>query len=157
MMLLGTFIGQQFTNKADYEDLDFFPFPSVNSAQGQDSIDAPIDGFMLSKSPKNADSAKQLLQYLSTGEAQMTYLASDPTSIAAGKDAKTDTYTPLQKKAQEIIGSAKHIAQFLDRDTRPDFASTVMIPSLQQFIGKPDDIDGLLKSIEDQKKSIFIG
>ena len=157
MMLLGTFIGQQFTVKADYDDLDFFPYPSINTAQGQDSIDAPIDGFMLSKAPKNVDGAKALLQYLSTGEAQMIYLASDPTSIAAGKDAKTDTYTPLQKKAQQIIGSAKHIAQFLDRDTRPDFASTVMIPSIQQFIGKPDDIDNLLKSIEDQKKSIFIG
>ena len=32
-----------------------------------------------------------------------------------------------------------------------------MIPSIQQFLGKPDDIDGLLKSIEDQKKAIFIG
>jgi hypothetical protein len=32
-----------------------------------------------------------------------------------------------------------------------------MIPSLQQFINKPDDIDGLLKSIEDQKKGIFVG
>ena len=157
MMLLGTFIGQQFTNKADYDDLDFFPFPQITAANNQDSIDAPIDGFMLSKSPKNVEGAKQLLQFLSTGEAQMIYLASDPTSIAAGKDAKTDSYTPLQKKAQEIIGSAKHIAQFLDRDTRPDFASTVMIPSLQQFIQNPQDVDGLLKSMEDQKKSIFIG
>jgi multiple sugar transport system substrate-binding protein len=157
MMLLGSFIGEQFTNQADHDDLDFFAFPEVNQQFGQDSVDAPIDGFMLSKSPKNVDGAKQLLQFLSTGEAQMTYLASDPTSVAAGKDAKTDTYTPLQKKAQEIIGQAKHIAQFLDRDTRPDFASTVMIPSIQQFLGKPDDIDGLLKSIEDQKNSIFIG
>ena len=157
MMLLGTFIGQQFTNKADYDDLDFFPYPQVNAQYDQDSIDAPIDGFMLSKSPKNVEGAKQLLQFLSTGEAQMVYLASDPTSIAAAKDAKTDTYTPLQKKAQEIIGSAKHIAQFLDRDTRPDFASTVMIPSLQQFLQSPSDVDTLLKSMEDQKKSIFIG
>src|SRR5438270_486824 len=50
MMLLGTFIGQQFTNKADYDDLDFFPYPQVDAQWGQDSIDAPIDGFMLSKS-----------------------------------------------------------------------------------------------------------
>ena len=129
----------------------------MNAEYSQDSIDAPIDGFMLSKSPKNVDGAKQLLQFMSTGEAQMVYLASDPTSIAAAKDAKTDSYTPLQKKAQEIIGSAKHIAQFLDRDTRPDFASTVMIPSLQQFLQTPGDVDTLLKSMEDQKKSIFIG
>jgi hypothetical protein len=54
-----------------------------------------------------------------------------------------------EKKSAEIIGASKNIAQFLDRDTRPDFASTVMIPSLQQFIRAPEDIDGLLKSIED--------
>ncbi len=48
------------------------------------------------------------------------------------------------------------ISQFLDRDTRPDFASTVMIPALQQFYKTPDDIDGLTKSIEEQKKTIFV-
>ena len=43
----------------------------------------------------------------------------------------------------------------MDRDTRPDFASTVMIPALQSFIKNPKDIDGLIKSIEKQKKTIF--
>ena len=63
-----------------------------------------------------------------------------PTRAARGrKDADTSSYTALQKKADEIIGGAKHLTQFMDRDTRPDFTSTVMIPSLQQFIGNPDD------------------
>ena len=31
-----------------------------------------------------------------------------------------------------------------------------MIPSLQEFIKNPDDVDGLTKSIEEQKKSIFV-
>jgi multiple sugar transport system substrate-binding protein len=157
MMLLGTFIGEQFTSQADHDDLDFFAYPELASANGQDSIDAPIDGFMLSKSPKNPEGAKQLLQYLGSGEAAMIFLQSSPNSVAAPKDADTSKYTALQKKSAEVIGSAKHIAQFLDRDTRPDFASTVMIPSLQQFLNAPDNIDALLKSIEDQKKSIFIG
>ena len=43
----------------------------------------------------------------------------------------------------------------MDRDTRPDFASTVMIPAIQHFIKNPKDIDGLVNSIENQKKSIF--
>ena len=64
--------------------------------------------------------------------------------------------TPLQKKSAELISGAEQISQFLDRDTRPDFASTVMIPALQQFIKNPDDIDGLTKSIEQQKKTIFV-
>ena len=32
-----------------------------------------------------------------------------------------------------------------------------MIPSLQAFIRNPEDVDGLTKSIEDQKNSIFGG
>jgi multiple sugar transport system substrate-binding protein len=111
----------------------------------------------MAKSPKNPDGAKQLLQYLGSGEAADIFLASNPNNVAAMKGADTSKYTALQKKSADIIGSAKHIAQFLDRDTRPDFASTVMIPSLQQFLQTPNDVDNLLKSIEDQKKSIFIG
>jgi multiple sugar transport system substrate-binding protein len=80
---------------------------------------------------------------------------SDPTVIAVNTGADTGGYSKLQKKAVEFVGGAKQISQFLDRDTRPDFASTVMIPALQQFIKSPSDIDGLTKSIESQKKSIF--
>jgi multiple sugar transport system substrate-binding protein len=157
MMLLGSFIGEQFTNQADHDDLDFFAYPEVNSQYGQDSVDAPIDGFMLSKSPRNVAGAKQLLEFLGTSEAANIWLASNPNNVGAPKDTDTSKYTPLQKKAAEIISSAKNIAQFLDRDTRPDFASTVMIPSIQQFLKAPDDLDPLLKSMDDQKNSIFIG
>jgi hypothetical protein len=30
-----------------------------------------------------------------------------------------------------------------------------MIPSLQAFLNKPNDVNGLVKSIQQQKKSIF--
>ena len=52
-------------------------------------------------------------------------------------------YTPLQKKEAALIASTKHIAQYMDRDTRPDFASTVMIPSLQSFLNDPTNVNGL--------------
>jgi multiple sugar transport system substrate-binding protein len=157
MYLLGMFVGQQFTEQADRDDLDFFAFPELDSANGQDSVEAPIDGFMISKSPKNLEGAKALMAYLAKPESQVTYLKSDPNNIAANSDADTSGYNALQKKAVELIGGAKHISQFLDRDTRPDFASTVMIPSLQSFLNDPNDVDGLTKSIEDQAKSIFAG
>ena len=38
-------------------------------------------------------------------------------------------YNALQKKASELIGAAKSISQFLDRDADPTFASTVVIPA----------------------------
>jgi multiple sugar transport system substrate-binding protein len=155
MYVLGSFVGQQFEGKA-LEDIDFFPFPEINSEYGQDAVEAPIDGFMMAKSPKNEAAAKALLEYLGGADAQNTYLKSDPNNVATNNEADTSGYNAIQKKANEMISGAKQISQFLDRDTRPDFASTVMIPALQQFIKTPDDIDGLTKSIEQQKKTIFV-
>ena len=113
-------------------------------------IDAPIDGFMVSKTPKNVDGAKSFMEYLSTGEAQGIFLASSPNNVATGKDADTSKYTPFQKKMAEIIGSSQKIAQFLDRDTRPDFAGANGMQSfLQKFIGAPtQDLDAYLKGIQ---------
>jgi multiple sugar transport system substrate-binding protein len=105
--------------------------------------------------PKNEDGAKQFLKFTGTAEAENVLLKANNTVIGASTEADASNYTGLQKKAAEFIGSAESIAQFLDRDTRPDFASTVMIPGLQSFIKNPSDVDGLTKSLENQKKSIF--
>ncbi|RZS87519.1 multiple sugar transport system substrate-binding protein [Motilibacter rhizosphaerae] len=156
MYLLGSFVGQQYKG-AQLDDLDFFPFPEINSQYGQDSIDAPIDGVMMAKKPKNEAGAKALLEFFGSPEGIEAYLKTDSNDVAANKQASTANYNALQKKSQEIIASTKNIAQFMDRDTRPDFASTVMIPSLQDFIKNPKDIDGLTKKIESQAKSIFTG
>jgi multiple sugar transport system substrate-binding protein len=155
MYLLGSFVGQQFTNAADHADLDFFPYPAINPKWGQDSLDAPIDGFMLSKKPQNIAGAKALLTYLGSAAAANTYLATDTNDVGANKHTSTAHYNVLQKKAAKLIASSKHIAQYMDRDTRPDFASTVMIPALQQFLNNPKDINGLVSSIQKQKKAIF--
>ena len=155
MYLLGSFVGEQFTEQADKDDLDFFAFPELDSTIGQDSVEAPIDGFMISKSPKNLEGAKALVHYLGQPTSAEAYVKANPNNIAANSNSDTSGYSALQKKSVELIGAAKHISQFLDRDTRPDFASTVMIPSLQTFLNSPDDVDGLTKSIEDQAKSIF--
>jgi multiple sugar transport system substrate-binding protein len=155
MYLLGSFVAQQATNPNDHADLDFFAYPMINPNHGQDSLDAPIDGFLMSKKAKNTDEAKQLLRYLGSAAAANIYLKSDPNDVAANKRASTAHYNALQKKAAKLIAGSKHIAQYMDRDTRPDFASTVMIPALQQFLNKPNDVKSLTKSIEKQKKSIF--
>jgi multiple sugar transport system substrate-binding protein len=156
MYLLGSFVAQQFKG-ADLDDLDFFGFPEVDSTIGTGAVEAPIDGFMISKKAKNAAGAKEVLKYLGTAEAQSIYLKSDPSDVGANSKTDSSGYNALQKKAASFIGEAKQISQFLDRDANPTFASTVMIPALQKFIGDPNDIDGLLKSIESQAKSIYTG
>ncbi len=81
---------------------------------------------MMSASPKNDAGAKALLKYVGGAEAQGLAVKSDPSVIATNSGVDTSGYTALQKKAVEFVASAKSIAQFMDRDTRPDFASTVM-------------------------------
>ncbi|WP_328224301.1 ABC transporter substrate-binding protein [Streptomyces sp. NBC_00310] len=155
MYLLGSFVGQQFTDQADLDDLDFFAFPEIDPAYGQDTVEAPTDGFMLSKAPKNKAAAVELLEFLGTPEAEQIYLKADPNVVAASTKADTSSYTPLQKKAYEMISGAKSLTQYMDRDSRPDFTSTVMQPALQKFIRDPKGVDSLLSSIERQKKTIF--
>lgn len=155
MYLLGSFVAQQFTNQADLDDLDFFPFPVINSAYGQDTVEAPTDGFMVSKSPKNHDGVVKLLEYLGTPAAEELYLKTDPSVEAASSKASTSAYSALQKKAFDMISGAKSLTQFMDRDSRPDFTSTVMQPGLQKFLQNPKGVDSLLSSIERQKKTIF--
>ncbi|MFG2554508.1 ABC transporter substrate-binding protein [Streptomyces sp. NPDC048581] len=155
MYLLGTFVAQQFTDKAALEDLDFFAFPEIDPAYGQDTVEAPTDGFMMSKSPKNKAQAVKLLEYLGTTDAEDIYLKSDPSVVHAATGADTSSYSALQKKAYDMIAGAKSLTQFMDRDSRPDFTSTVMQPALQKFVRDPKGVDSLLSSIERQKKTIF--
>jgi multiple sugar transport system substrate-binding protein len=158
MYLLGMFVGEQFQEYSQEarDDLDFFAFPEINPDFGQDSVDAPIDGFMLSKTaPDNIEGAKALAAFIGTGEAQNYFTAVNSNWLATANDADTSGYTSLQNKALELIGSVDNIAQFLDRDTRPDFASTVVLPSLQNWLNDPDDIDGITASMEEQATAIF--
>jgi len=133
-------------------DIAFFPFPTMGTAFDTEmAIDAPIDGMLLSKAPKNLEGAKALMQCFSTGAAQMVYLTANPGNLAAGKDADTSSYTDFQKASAAIIAASGPIAQFLDRDTIPAFAGPQgMQPQLQSFIGNPDqDLDAYLQGIQD--------
>jgi multiple sugar transport system substrate-binding protein len=155
MYVLGSFVAIQFTDPKAAKDLDFFAFPSINNKWGHDSVEAPIDGFLMSRKPKNEEGAKALLTYLGSKAAADTWLGIDHSIVGANKRTSQANYTALQKKSAALIAGAKHISQYMDRDTRPDFASTVMIPALQQFLNKPNEINSLVKSIEKQKKAIF--
>lgn len=154
MVYFGMSLGSEFAGD-DYDDLDFFAFPEIDSAIGSEALDAPVDGFMLSADPQQPENAKELLRFLSTGEAQMIRLENEPSEVATANDADTSGYTPLQEKAAQLISDSKHVAQFMDRDTDPAFASTVLGPALQRFIDNPEDVPGVLKEIEGQRASVF--
>ena len=151
MYFLGTFAAEQFPLE-EQGDLDFFAFPPLGTEfDAEMGIDAPIDGFMLSKDPANPEAAKAFLKCMSSGAAQIVYLTGNPAAgVAAGNDADTSGYTELQKKSAEIIANSGKIAQFLDRDTRPDFSGpNAMQAFLQDFLQSPDqDLMALQESMQ---------
>jgi multiple sugar transport system substrate-binding protein len=158
MYLLGMFVSQQFqtAGAADLADLDFFPYPSFGTQyDAEKALDAPIDGFMLSKnSPTlsaDMDTAKAFLEYLAQPATQVSWVTQDPSNIAAVKNADTSKYTPLQLKAAQLIGDAQRITQFLDRDTNPNFAgANGMQAFLLDFIKSPNqDLAAFQKKIQD--------
>ncbi len=157
MYLLGMFVSQQFkaASDADLADLDFFPYPSFGTQyDAEKALDAPIDGFMIAKNASdlgtNLDAAKAFVEFLGTGEAQDIYVKADPSNVAAAKDATTSNYNALQQKAVQLIGDAKRITQFLDRDTNPNFAgANGMQAFLLDFLKTPNqDLGAFLTKIQ---------
>jgi multiple sugar transport system substrate-binding protein len=130
MIVLGLFVSDNFKatgNQADLDDLDFFPFPDMGTQyDAERALDAPIDVWMLSKkSPtlkNDTGQAKAFLEFFAKGSTQLTVFQSAPGFIPVGNDTDTSSYSPLQKKAQQLITNAKRITQFFDRDSRPDYA-----------------------------------
>jgi multiple sugar transport system substrate-binding protein len=152
MFLLGSFVTQQFTDKTVLNDVDFFEFPMVVEANGQDALEAPIDGFMLSKKGGDNQAAKDMLEFFGSPEGQNAYSAKDPNQIETNLKANFDYLNPLGKKAQQTIANAKYISQFLDRDALPAFANDVMIPALQTFL-KTGNFD--TSTVENQAKQLY--
>ncbi len=146
MYLLGLFVSSQFAATKKPEDiaaLDFFPFPDLGTAyDAEKALDAPIDTWQLAaKSPNLAtetDTGKAYLEFWAKGSTQLLMFKGQPGLIPTASDADTSSYTDLQKKAVEVVSAAQRITQFLDRDTRSDFAGANGMQSfLQKFLGDP--------------------
>ncbi|MFE3456215.1 ABC transporter substrate-binding protein [Nocardiopsis aegyptia] len=155
MMLCGMFLTHVFPEGEDLDDLDCFPFPEFDAEIGADAVEAPIDGFMASGTPRNPEAAHALLAHFGTREAEEVYTAVDPQALPLRLDADTSGFSPLEAKVNDMVANAGALTQYMDRDSRPDFASIVMIPALQRFLSRPDDIADLTASIQRQKLSIF--
>ncbi len=150
MYFLGTFALEQAGDAAS--DVGFFAFPYFgNEWDAEKAVDAPIDGFMLSANPKNAEAAKAFLKCAGSPEAQVAYVTSPGIgSVAVSPMADTSKYTDAQKLNAEFLKNAGNIAQFLDRDARADFAGpSGMQAFLLSFLNDPQqDLDKFLNDIQ---------
>jgi multiple sugar transport system substrate-binding protein len=137
-------------------DIDFFPFPFLgNSFDAEAALDAPIDIVMISAKSKTltADlaNAKAYCQFWALGSTQMLMYQANNGFIPTASDADTTKLDVLTQKAVAIVSKAQKVTQFMDRDTRPDFAGANSMQSfLLNFLNTPtQDLTAFQKSIQD--------
>ncbi len=145
----------QAAGQADLDDLTFFPWPNHGTQwDAEKALDAPVDGYMIAaKSPtlaKDLAAAKAFLEFLAKGTTQTIFVKANTSLIGVANDVDQTQYTALQKSQIQVISQAQKVTQFLDRDTRPDFAGpNGMQAFLTSFIQNPSqNLDAFLSKIQ---------
>ena len=147
-MLMGSWFGGNFKeqSQADYDDLSIIPFPEINPEHGRDSVDAPIDGWCVALNGANNEGGGDFLKFAGDEEGLAAIESAKNASgtlipiTSANKNQDTSAYDPFQKEQLAVVAEAKYIMQFLDRDTRPDFAGPVVGPAIQSWFKNPKDV-----------------
>jgi len=154
--LMGSWFGGNFKEKSqeDYDDLWIVPFPEINPEHGVDTIDAPIDGFCVAANGANTAVGKDFIKFAGDKEGMQAMLDTGVPMTSANKNQDTSTYDPFQKQQLNVMSQAKYITQFLDRDTRPDFAGPVVGPAIQSWLKNPKDVNKITDSLQQQWEAL---
>ena len=152
----GSWFGGNFleSSQADYDDLWIVPFPEINPEHGVDTIDAPIDGFCVAANGANPSGGADFVKFAGDKEGMQAMLDTGIPMTSANKNQDTSTYDAFQKQQLAVMGQAKYITQFLDRDTRPDFAGPVVGPALQSWLKNPKDVNKIVDSLQKQWEAL---
>ncbi len=154
--LMGSWFGGNFKEKSqeDYDDLWIVPFPEINPEHGVDTIDAPIDGFCVAANGGNTEVGKDFIKFAGDKEGMQAMLDTGIPMTSANKNQDTSSYDAFQKQQANVMSQAKYITQFLDRDTRPDFAGPVVGPAIQSWYKNPKDVNKIVDSLQAQWEAL---
>jgi multiple sugar transport system substrate-binding protein len=155
-VLMGSWFAGDFKAQSDedYFDLSIIPFPEINPEHGRDTIDAPIDGFCVAANGGNNAGGVDLIKFAGDMEGVQAMLDTGVPMTSANRGQDTSTYDAFQKEQLAVMAEAKYITQFLDRDTRPDFAGPVVGPAIQSWFRNPNDVNKILESLQAQWEAL---
>jgi multiple sugar transport system substrate-binding protein len=148
----GSWFGANFLEQSqeDYDDLWIIPFPEINPDHARDTIDAPIDGFCVAKNGANNAGGADLAKFAGDIEGVQAMLDTGIPMTSANNGQDRSTYDAFQLQQVAVMDEAKYITQFLDRDTRPDFAGPIIGPAFQSWFKDPSSTDSILESLQSQ-------
>jgi len=152
MMLIGNFITPNFP-KDIAPSMQFSAFPTIDPAI-PDAEDAPMDSIHIPAKAKNKADAKKFLAFVLTAPVQ-TEINAALLQVPVNSQASVADDRFL-RQGKELLGDAKGIAQFFDRDTSEDLA-TIGMKGFQEFMIAPDHLDSVLADLETARKRIYGG
>jgi len=145
-MMMGSWFANDFKAKsqADYDDLWIVPFPEINPEFGRDSIDAPVDGLSVAANGTNPEGGAAFAEWCASEKGVLAAQAAGDTSLYTNsKFVPTDNDAFNQQKLA-VIGEAKNVMNFLDRDCRNDFAGPIVGVQIQNFLKNPKNINKIV-------------
>jgi multiple sugar transport system substrate-binding protein len=150
--MMGSWFGGNFLEQSqeDYDDLMIIPFPEINPDHGRDTVDAPLDGFCVAANGGNTGVGKDFIQFAGDMEGVQAMLDTGVPMTSANSGQDKSSYDAFQEAQQAVMDEAKYITQFLDRDTRPDFAGPIVGPAFQSWFKDPSSTNDILESLQSQ-------
>ncbi len=134
------------------DQIGFFQFPIIN---GKVSLaeEAPTETMHMPMRAKNKEEARKFLAFLGRAEVQAgmnQILGQLP--INKNSEVADD---PFIKAGFQMLSNTKGgIAQFFDRDAPANMAKPAM-EGFQQFMVKPERVDGILKKLDKARKRVY--
>jgi multiple sugar transport system substrate-binding protein len=150
-MMMGSWWANDFLAKSqeDYDDLWIVPFPEINPEFGRDSIDAPVDGVCAATNGSNPSGGAAFAEWCGSEAGMLAAQGAGDTSLYANSRLDTSGYDAFNKQKLAVIGEAKNVMNFLDRDCRNDFAGTIVGPAIQNFLKNPKDVNGIVDGMQE--------
>jgi ABC-type glycerol-3-phosphate transport system substrate-binding protein len=124
------------------EDYDVFPFPQLD-ASIPDAAVGVVDGIVMAKNSAQPDAARGFLALIIKNKELQANWAKVQGALAPNVDVDPSIYTPVQKKALDIVKASPVYAFNYDLATPPAVAE-VGLNMYQKFVNDPSNVDGLM-------------
>ncbi|NCW94560.1 MAG: carbohydrate ABC transporter substrate-binding protein [Actinobacteria bacterium] len=113
-----------------------------------DSIDAPVDGMCAATNGTNPEGGAAFAEWCGSEAGMLAAQAAGDTSLYANSRLDSSGYDAFNKQKLAVIGEAKNVMNFLDRDCRNDFAGPIVGVQIQNFLKNPADLNKILEETQ---------
>jgi alpha-glucoside transport system substrate-binding protein len=132
------------------DDFNFFPFPDINTQYtGAAEVAGDLFGMF-----KDTPQSRQLIQYLTTPEAQRIWVKRGG-SISPNKQVLPSDYPDKLSQQSAMILTSTKITEFDASDLMPDAMQTAELKGILDFVGDQKKLDSVLATLDTTQATAY--